>query len=114
MDALRPEPLIFAAWTRALTRRLIEDDLASLGRSGLMGALPRFLERVYRDEEGAASRWCDDVRTPASESCAEIARLALDDALAELRKTYGEEMTSWRGGGRMRRPIRISLSATRR
>ncbi|MCI4663631.1 MAG: penicillin acylase family protein [Neomegalonema sp.] len=98
MDALRPEPLIFTAWMRALTRRLTEDELAAAGPGVIEGALPRYLERVYSDKDGAAGRWCDDVRTPTAESCMEIARLALDDALDELTKSYGSTMTSWRWG----------------
>lgn len=96
MDPLRPEPLIFAAWSRALTRRLIVDDLDGI-QVGFEAARPDFLERVYRDPTGAGRRWCDDARTPALESCSDMARLALDDALAELSGAYGD-MSSWRWG----------------
>ncbi len=96
MDALRAEPLIFAAWTRALTRRLIEDDLGEAA-VGFEAARPEFLERVYRNPEGVGRRWCDDARTPAVENCRDMARRALDDALAELSAAYGD-ISAWRWG----------------
>ena len=58
---------------------------------------PVFIERVYRDVGGAAA-WCDVKQTTAKESCAEMARLALDDALIELEARYGPRLESWRWG----------------
>lgn len=97
MDALQAEPLIFTAWTRALTRRLIIDQFD--GRiEGFEAPRGAFLERVLSDQNGAAARWCDDTRTPAQESCADMASLALDDALAELTAAYGDNLANWRWG----------------
>ena len=97
MDPLLPEPLIFAAWIRALSKRLTEDELDELA-SDFHGLRPLFIERVFRNIDGAAGRWCDDTRTAETESCAEIASLALDDALAELEESEGGEISSWRWG----------------
>lgn len=97
MDALSPEPLIFNAWLRALTTRLTADDLDELA-ADFAGIRPLFVERVYRDIDGAAGRWCDDRDTPAPETCDDIASLALDDALAELTEKYGEDLARWRWG----------------
>ena len=47
---------------------------------------------------GGQSRWCDDVRTPGVESCAEQLALSLEAAIADLRKRYGTEMSEWRWG----------------
>ncbi|TVQ55845.1 MAG: penicillin acylase family protein [Rhodobacteraceae bacterium] len=91
-----PEPLIFAAWMRALTRRLIEDETGPLFRE-LEGPRPLLVERVFRDVDGAA-RWCDVVMTPEVESCADMARRALDDALAELTARFGGQPEQWRWG----------------
>jgi penicillin amidase len=52
---------------------------------------------VYRDA-GGASAWCDVKQTTAKESCAEMARLALGDALIELEALYGPRLESWRWG----------------
>ena len=61
------------------------------------GAEPVFIERVYRDIDGAAA-WCDIRQTKEKESCTDMARLALDDALVELGERYGPRLESWRWG----------------
>ena len=96
MSAYDPEPLIFTAWMRALTRRLAEDETGVLFPE-IAGVRPLFIERVFHDIDGAG-RWCDVVKTPTPESCADMARRALDDALAELTEAYGADMTRWRWG----------------
>ncbi|MBY8975228.1 penicillin acylase family protein [Rhodobacteraceae bacterium NNCM2] len=96
MNQHAPEPLIFSEWMRALTRRLALDELGTLFAS-IDGPRPLFVERVYRDIDGA-SIWCDIDKTPQQETCAEIAELALDDALANLREQYGDNLEAWRWG----------------
>ena len=96
MSEHTPEPLIYAAWVRALKRRLTVDELGAL--IGLLPAPePVFIERVFRDVEGAGA-WCDVKQTTAQETCAEMARRALDDALIELETAYGPRLESWRWG----------------
>ena len=96
MSEHMPEPLIYAAWVRALQRRLAQDELGPL-----VGLVPRaepvFIERVYRNIDGAAV-WCDIRQSTAKESCTDMARLALDDALVELEEAYGPRLESWRWG----------------
>jgi penicillin amidase len=41
--------------------------------------------------------WCDDVRTEPIETCAELAAMALDAALLDLRRRFGDP-DSWRWG----------------
>jgi penicillin amidase len=96
MSEHAPEPLIYAAWIRALKRRLAQDELGPLF-ARVPGSEPVFLERVYRDVDGAAV-WCDVRQTTAVETCPEMARRALDDALVELSQSYGERLESWRWG----------------
>jgi penicillin amidase len=91
-----PEPLIWSAWVRALQRRLAVDELGP-AYDRLSGIEPVFIERVLRDVGGAAI-WCDVTKTPQAETCPEIARLALDDAIVELTDAYGARMESWRWG----------------
>ncbi|MEX2519737.1 MAG: penicillin acylase family protein, partial [Paracoccaceae bacterium] len=90
------EPLIFAAWMRALTRRIAADELGELF-SEIEGPKPLFVERVFYDVDGAG-RWCDVDKTTRVETCPEIAKLALDDALDELVAAYGADMEAWRWG----------------
>ena len=96
MSEHTPEPLVYAAWMRALKRRLTQDELGPLVTL-VPGAEPVFIERVYRNVDGAAA-WCDIKQTSAKETCAEMSRLALDDALIELEETYGPHLESWRWG----------------
>ncbi|HRO11586.1 penicillin acylase family protein [Amaricoccus sp.] len=91
-----PEPLIYAAWVRALQHRLVQDELGPLQQL-LPAPDPVFIERVFRDVDGAAA-WCDVKQTTAKESCTEMARLSLDAALLELEERFGARLESWRWG----------------
>lgn len=96
MDRHAPEPLIFSAWVRALTRRLAADELGALFPE-FEGERPLFIERVYRDVDGAGI-WCDVTHTPETETCDKMASLALDDALARLTRKWGDNIDGWRWG----------------
>ena len=96
MNEHLPEPLIYAAWMRALTDRLIRDELGPLAGE-FTHPDPVFIERVYRDIDGAAV-WCDIKQSTKTESCTDIARLALDDALVWIDEHYGSALESLRWG----------------
>ncbi len=96
MNEHLPEPLIYVAWVRALQDRLIRDDLGPLA-DAFDHVEPLFIERVYRDVDGA-SAWCDILRSAPVESCSEISRLALDDALVWISEKYGTNLESLRWG----------------
>jgi len=71
------------------------------GLGSLAGAFTRvepvFLERVFRDVEGA-SAWCDVIQSAAVETCTDTARLALDEALIWVTERYGTALESLRWG----------------
>ncbi|MDF1855821.1 penicillin acylase family protein [Pseudooceanicola sp.] len=96
MNEHLPEPLIYAAWLRALQARLIQDDLGPLAAEYTQ-VEPLFIERVYRDIDGA-SIWCDVRQSTPIETCTDIARLALDDALVWITSTWGTALDSLRWG----------------
>jgi penicillin amidase len=96
MNEHLPEPLIAEAWMRALMKRLIQDDLGAMAES-FTHISPVFIERVYRNV-GGASVWCDVIQSAAVESCTDIARIALDEALLQLTERYGPNLESWRWG----------------
>lgn len=96
MDANRPEPLIFAAWARALARRIYGDELGRLF-SNFWGYRPEFTLRVLDAIDGE-QRWCDDRSTPEVEDCPSRIRLALHDAVTELSARYGGDPARWRWG----------------
>ena len=96
MNEHQPEPLIYAAWLRALQDRLIRDQLGPLANE-FRHPDPIFIERVYRDIDGA-STWCDVMQSSPVETCTDIARLALDDALIWIAERYGTALESLRWG----------------
>lgn len=96
MNEHLPEPLIYAAWVRALQERLIRDELGPLANKFKL-VEPVFIERVYRNTDGAAV-WCDVIQSAPVETCTEIASAALDDALLWLGEKYGGKLEALRWG----------------
>jgi penicillin amidase len=96
MNEHLPEPLITEAWLRVLQDRLTRDEVGPLADQ-FTHPEPVFVERVFRNL-GGASIWCDVVQSAAVESCSDIARIALDQALLELSEKYGPDIESWRWG----------------
>lgn len=96
MNEHLPEPLIYAAWMRALQDRLLRDDLGPLA-DDLTELYPRFIDRVFRNL-GGAGVWCDIRQSAPVETCAQIARQALDAALLDLSARFGPDLASWRWG----------------
>ncbi len=96
MNEHLPEPLIAEAWFRALQNRLTRDEIGAMAEA-FTHPQPVFIERVYRNTDGA-SVWCDVIQSAAVESCADLARIALDEALLGLVETYGPNIESWRWG----------------
>jgi penicillin amidase len=96
MSADRAAPLIYWAWMRHLTLRVIGDELSVLsdkhvGSRSFFDAIDGMLER-----DDAA--WCDDKRTPAAETCIQQAGAALDAALEELQGLQGPDPAAWQWG----------------
>ncbi|GAB1363548.1 penicillin acylase family protein [Rhodobacter sp.] len=96
MNEHMPEPLIATAWIRAVQDRLVRDELGPLA-DRFTHPDPVFIERVFRNTNGAAA-WCDVIQSAAVETCTDIARDALDEALLRLTETYGPNLESWRWG----------------
>lgn len=96
MNEHMPEPLIYAAWMRALQDRLIRDELGPLADE-FTQVQPLFIERVFRNTDGAGV-WCDILQSAPAETCTDIARLALDDALVWIGDHYGTTLQSLRWG----------------
>ncbi|NNL35093.1 MAG: penicillin acylase family protein, partial [Silicimonas sp.] len=96
MNEHLPEPLLYAAWMREFQDRLVRDELGTLA-DAFRHPEPLFLERVLRNIDGA-SVWCDVIQSAPEETCTEIARLSLDDALLWIDETYGQSLDSLRWG----------------
>ena len=94
----RPEPLIALAWIDRLRQAMFVDEVGD----GLFAQLDTQRSR-YTAQLRALTRpedavWCDDVRTPAVETCAELAATTLESTLAELVGRYGNDPAAWRWG----------------
>ena len=96
MNEHLPEPLLYATWLRHLQDRLIRDEVGPLA-SEFIHPNPLFIERVFRNVEGA-SIWCDVLQSAPIETCSDIARLALDDALVWIDENVGGTVESLRWG----------------
>ncbi len=96
MNEHLPEPLLYAAWVRALQDRLIRDDIGPLADE-FTHVEPLFIERVFRNVDGAAE-WCNVRQSAPIETCSDMARLALDDALISIEERYGRQLEALRWG----------------
>ena len=94
MDRERPEPLIFTAWYRALTRLIYADELGPLFDAA-WGQRPLFVRGVL---DGRHAAWCDDIASDAVEDCAGRSAAALDEAATELAEGHGDDPAQWRWG----------------
>ncbi|PRY80594.1 penicillin amidase [Yoonia maritima] len=96
MNEHLPEPLIYAAWVRAVQQRLIRDELGPLSAE-FTHVDPVFIERVFRNVDGAGI-WCDVIQSAPVETCTDIARQALDDALIWITENHGTAIEAVRWG----------------
>jgi penicillin amidase len=79
---------IYAAWYTAVSA-MPEDEAGSVP----LGAVrSRFLIRSLQSE----SPWCDDVRTPKKETCADFKASTLAQAVAGLARRLGADPAGWR------------------
>ena len=90
------EPLIFTAWMRHLSRKLLENWIGTDAGVGIPFR-PMFLERVFASGD-SNSQWCDDQATESPETCRFAALKALDTALEELTGEYGSDIDGWQWG----------------
>ncbi len=94
MASDRAEPLIFAAWIRALQHRVFADDLGPLIDDYRRPRAATLLA-VLREEDA----FCDDARTADTrETCGDAVRGAYDDSLALLARLHGSDPAAWSWG----------------
>lgn len=92
MDADKVEPLLFTAWLRTFARSIL---FARLGdeAADYWDLKPQVMFNVLTQRPD----WCADPKKP-SETCETCLSEALDAALNELRRSYGDEMAQWQWG----------------
>jgi len=95
MDRLHPEPLIYNSWMRELGALIYADELGDMFKT-YQDSRSIFMSNVLL---GGQEHWCDNVGTPAKESCDDMISAALVKALADARERTGNnDMTTWRWG----------------
>jgi penicillin G amidase len=95
MDRIKAAPLIFSAWYRELARLIYSDELAETFED-YYGFHPLFVSDVLANK--TRTKWCDDTRTPAEESCEFVENRAFKEAIVYLSSTYGSDMSKWQWG----------------
>ncbi len=96
----RPEPLIFEWWLMELGRALWSDELGPAADAMRGLGAPAVL-RILTER----TAWCDDVRTPGTETCKTIVRLAFDRTLEALTARRGPHIPAWRWGDEHTAPL---------
>jgi penicillin amidase len=91
---------IFEAWYIRIAQRLFADELVDQVGNDLWPDYSSNLYFVAMAMESALQqnqRWCDDVRTPAVETCADMLALALVDGLADMSAAQASaDIATWR------------------
>jgi penicillin amidase len=96
----RAAAAIFEAWYIRIAQRLFADELAGSNGVDLWPDYGRVINMVGMATETALveqQSWCDDVKTPAAETCADTLAAALADGLADMAKAQGtDDLAAWR------------------
>jgi penicillin G amidase len=92
MDRDQTAPLLFAAWLRAFNRTVFADKLGS-AFDDYWGMHPDVVRLILTEHP----EWCEEAAEGVA-SCAPQLSAALEQALAELRQRYGDDMNSWQWG----------------
>ena len=93
MSGDKAAPLIFWAWSRHLAHDLVADEIGEAAWNASTRAWREAMQGVLERQD---AWWCDDKRTPAIETCAQINDRALARALDELQAVLGSDVASWR------------------
>ncbi len=81
MAADKREPLVYAAWLRAVQSDLIRNQLDANAAERFDYPRFTFIDAVFNGDAGA---WCDNAKTPAVETCSDIAGRAFDSVGAAV------------------------------
>jgi penicillin amidase len=92
MERDQTAPLLFAAWLRAFNRVVLADKLGD-AFDDYWGMHPDVIRLILTEHP----EWCEEPAEGAA-SCAPQLATALEQALDELRKRYGDDMNGWQWG----------------
>lgn len=94
MPVYSNEALIYALWYRALAEALYGDELGE-DFPRFIGRREGFIDNVL---VGGETRWCDNVTTSETESCADTVGAALDQAMETGMARFGPDIANWSWG----------------
>lgn len=92
MDRNQAAPLVATIWLDRIAHHLLADEMRGHFADWWMWQVDR-LESVIAD-----GRACDDIVSPAKESCADILSIAFKDTCADLTAAYGADVQNWHWG----------------
>jgi penicillin amidase len=87
---------IFQAWFLQLAPALAGDELGPVVLDSYEGRLSYVTRFIVNTLTSDNSPWCDDVATPARETCRDIVTAALHEGVAELSRRMGANVSAWR------------------
>jgi penicillin G amidase len=93
MDRDRVAPLLFTAWLRQFSHRVLFDRFGK-AVADYWDLRPQVMLAVLTERPD----WCADTKPAGSAPCASQLTQSLAAALAELRHAYGDDMQQWRWG----------------
>jgi len=93
MDRDKLEPLLFTAWLREFSRVVLFSRFGE-AVADYWDLRPRVMEAVLTER----ADWCDDAKRSGTGSCDGRLADSLETAIAQLRATYGPDMTRWQWG----------------
>ena len=89
-------PAIFEAWFLRLAPVLAGDELGALALDSYQGRYSPITRFIVNTLASDPRGWCDDVTTPARETCDDRVTLALHQAVAQLTSEAGGQPKWWR------------------
>jgi penicillin amidase len=87
---------IFQAWFLQLPKVILGDDLGSQALRSYEGRFTYITRFLMATLPSGSSPWCDDMHTPAPETCGEAVTTALNLGLEDLERRMGGDMDRWR------------------
>ena len=87
---------IFQAWFLRLAAALAGDELGPLVLDSYRGRFSYITRFVTNTLAAGDSPWCDDLTTPARDTCEQVITRALHDSVADLTGRLGADMARWR------------------
>lgn len=93
MDKDKPQPLIFTTWLKQFVQAAAADELGE-NFSHYWRSRPEFVEHVLT----RSPLWCDNTKTPITETCEAALRNSFKATIAFLTDRFGPDVSRWRWG----------------